>query len=891
MDLLQATARERHLLPDFSSPYLDHLVSLPLPTLLREPSQISSEASTVESELTNLCFREYSTFISVHRCSAAVRSAFDDFEGSLGRLFDSVPALEEECRAFGKGTQGIQAVRGRAALVQEHQDKLLDLLELPQLLETCVRNGYYQEAMELAAHAVDLKARYPLALVEDVAKEVDGVIQLMLAQLLALLREPVKLPTLIKAVTYLRRLGSMDEEELGLAFLASRLHNYRAQLVQIERDRTEPIRYLRKYIDLFRENVYDIISQHTAIFTETFQLTSFASLCVTELVHLVANCAPKVGDAAAMSSILVQLGYCAMSFARVGLDFSALIGGPFVETVRSSYSQAIDAAATSLVTTLRNAAKNAASPSDVLVSPEHRAAALSQTDDIAHFPLLTVFTNAHLSALNGLRFLAPVRLFPELVTTQTASLVASTMAILQYVQQAISSPEVNGDRPKHTRTPSSPRAHLLRRNTETLLAPEVRAARRREAVKICVGFARAWGMVVDMIANGLTSGIYERNQGVSRELEGRLAELAIWMEQNKLKEPNGVIAETSERPGLMTNWGINGHAPDSAARSLVVDTSLHSSADVSRQQSPNPLEADANGENRLDNPLIASYTPTSPIKESKREDAMIPHVELSLPEPEATQPNGDDLEAPSTAIDRMFTAGNLDVVPQTEQAPPLPVYMSTRSIVALQEELEAMDAGLTEVQTATPAKEDIVEQTDTAIADRSPPPEPLANPANMSAQQEEVRKTDPDTIEAEARGGQGGSTAEGSGQDEAENSSRVALREENGLVATSSSHAVQEGAGDNVEGVGERQEAGVSRVAGEHPAEESHEEAEAGHNAVVVNDGDGDAEEAGEAGNEAIDMDEERSNDMRDDTTVPLPPSRPDPTHPKPKRKKKKSKR
>lgn len=714
VDLLQTTANERHLTPDFSSPYLDNLVALPLHTLLKEPFRIASEATTVESELTNLCFREYSTFISVHRSSAAVRSAFDDFEGSLSRLLDSVPALEEKCRRFGKGTEGIQGVRGRAALVQEHQDKLLDLLELPQLLETCVRNGYYQEAMELATHAEVLKERYPLALVEDVGKEVEGVIQLMLAQLLALLREPVKLPTLIKAVTYLRRLGSMDEEELGLAFLASRLYNFRAQLVQIERDRAEPVRYLRKYIDLFREHVYDIISQYTAIFADTTQLTSFASLCVADLVQSVQGYVPKVADPASMSSILVQLGYCALSFARVGLEFSALIGTSFVEAVRTSYSQAVSTAATTLGTTLRNAAKSAASPVDVLVFPEHRAAVLGDTSDVTHFPPLAVFANAHLSALNSLRLLAPAYLFPEIVSIQTASLVLSTATVLQYLQQAITLPDMNGERPKHTRTPSSPRAYLLRRNTETQMAPEIRSARRREAQRVCLGFAEAWRATVNMITSGLIRGVYEREVCDEEELKGKLAELKTWIEQNELKEPKGTIIE-EPKPLSFVAPNVNGHVTDrngtTTTKSPIVDTRPGSPVQLDASESPQRSSPSSEVEASPPGPASAIATA---LEMSSRSLVPLHRSSLSpganIPVHSSTAPEETPVDSPATAVDKMFATASLDVVCEEHQVPPLPADIATQPLAELQAELEAMDLGSIHEQAAMGSEASVADE-------------------------------------------------------------------------------------------------------------------------------------------------------------------------------------
>ncbi|WRT65400.1 uncharacterized protein IL334_002343 [Kwoniella shivajii] len=598
VDLLQSSSSSI----DFSAPsanlYVDQLLSLSLHELLRQPQLISAEASTVESDLTNLCFREYPTFISVHKCSSAVKSAFDDFSGSLGKLIGAIPSLEGECGTFSNTTGSIQNIRGKAALVQEHQDKLLDLLELPQLMETCVRNGYYQEAMELLNHCRSLAQKYPtIALVHDVTKEVDGILQLMLAQLLALLREPVKLPALVKTVTFLRRIDAMDESELGLVFISSRYHNFRTHLTSIDKDKAEPVRYLRKYIDLFREHVYDIIAQFTAIFLESspseiaaIHITSFANQAITNLVDLVNAFIPRISsDSGSMSSILVQLGYCAMSFSRVGLDFAPLISAPFYSTVLSTFSQSLSTASTDFSLILRDSTKNVLPPSQILVAAEHiphivssstSPPPLSSIDSVSYYPPIATLVNAYLTAFNNLRLLAPLELHSQIISLHSFSLLSSTSVLLQYVMQATTfSDEIPlspvRSRPGHARTASAPRADLLRRNSEVLMTPEARANKRREAKRVCVASADVWcRIVVPFLVDKLNDDVFSdlSKSDISNDLKGILGELEHWVQQNGEGLDQPVLVNGNGSPALQPvseNGNGEPKTPPSQSRHLV----------------------------------------------------------------------------------------------------------------------------------------------------------------------------------------------------------------------------------------------------------------------------------------------------------------------------------
>ncbi|KAJ7651614.1 Dor1-like family-domain-containing protein [Mycena polygramma] len=505
------------LLPENSNPgsraYLTHLTSLPLPTLVAEPAVLQTQSHHLTSSLTSLTHTSYPTFLSLHQTTSSLSSSLASLESSLNNLLTtSLPALEDSASGWRERTEKVLMDRRKARVVLEQHDKIRDLLEIPMLIDTCVRNGYFAEALSLASHAksLSLGASTPPLIVTSVLSEVQNSITQMLLSLLATLHEPNrKLPALWKAVNFLRKMdmfgsssegGEQSEEQIALAFLGGRegclkasLEGNSRDILRLvggsglgEREKEDMAKFLKKYIDVWREGVYDIITQFSTIFLErppsttpktpttaSAPLSSLHPLLTTYTTHaLTTHLLPLLSQTlpllptASLPSLLTQLTYCATAFARVGMEFRGILGGLFCTAVASAVGGELKTAGGKWIERVKNAAGDASPLSPTLSSQSHMSRKVKLTlpsqwiiahslaasppvpsatnppgaahvppQILASYPPIAEYTNALLGALNGLRLLAPVEILSELSGVLDSVLDQSGEALLSYVRR------------------------------------------------------------------------------------------------------------------------------------------------------------------------------------------------------------------------------------------------------------------------------------------------------------------------------------------------------------------------------------------------------------------------------------------------------------------------
>ncbi|XP_051235639.1 conserved oligomeric Golgi complex subunit 8 [Dicentrarchus labrax] len=435
--------------PDFTA-YLAELSSFGVDTLSREPERLAEERAQILQQTRELAFSNYQTFIRTADCTEHIYRDFGRVEGSVSRLLDKLPGFGERCRGFMKEAEDIAVSRRMNSLTLNRHTEILEILEIPQLMDTCVRNGYYEEALELAAYVKRLERKHcSLPVIQGIVREVRQSTQLMLNQLLQQLRSNSQLPVCLRVIGYLRRMDVFTEAELRVKFLQARGTWLNSILAAIPED--DPYFHITKTIEACRVHLFDIITQYRAIFSDEDPLVPPAGgqVPVNEaaifhgwVVQKVAEFLETLerdlqrGVGGRLDSLLGQCMYFGLSFSRVGADFRGQLAPMFqqvaVEAFRRAVQEALDKFQEDMNMYTLISLPSVLGGTIPPVAPSPQPGTLQPPMSLLDFQPLACFLNNILTAFNDLRLCCPVGLAQDVTNCLEDALKKVTRQILAF---------------------------------------------------------------------------------------------------------------------------------------------------------------------------------------------------------------------------------------------------------------------------------------------------------------------------------------------------------------------------------------------------------------------------------------------------------------------------
>lgn len=372
--------------------YLKHLASQPLSSLdQKEPQSLSQSSHSLLISLQALSKKSYKPIIESASYHASLQSALPALATSTAELRHAIPRLDNEAVKFSStynkaSDNEVLARRKRAMLLTRNVERLVDVLELPTLLNSAISASppNYSSALDLNGHIRRLHTLYPTSpLIASISAQADEAMRTMAANLILSLKAPnLKLAASLRTISWLRRVlpdletagsqekshGSQDKV-LGAVFLVCRLATLMnmlnaldplRELADQEKTRQKSIgsgnawsggqqteRYLKRYIEIFREQSFAIVSMYRSIFPAgsdaptgptgaadgkddpleplPSSLSTFPMYLVDMLLETLRTYLPTVKDQASRDSLLTQVLYCAGSLGRLGGDFGLFL--------------------------------------------------------------------------------------------------------------------------------------------------------------------------------------------------------------------------------------------------------------------------------------------------------------------------------------------------------------------------------------------------------------------------------------------------------------------------------------------------------------------------------------------------------------------------------------
>jgi hypothetical protein len=203
-----------------------------------------------EDHVQSLCSTHASTFVAVERRGAALQASLSDLLQSISSAAPCVASAQESLQNSPDDDAGLSALaehhRLRRRTLLQHSS-LLELLELPSLMDACVRSGLYDEALSIAGFANTLERRHLLPIsqqqqhatvqgsssagkqsqqtvVVGVVADVRRRESELRRHLLHRLKGDVSMPQCLEVVTALRRLNGVELERRAPDKGLERLH-------------------------------------------------------------------------------------------------------------------------------------------------------------------------------------------------------------------------------------------------------------------------------------------------------------------------------------------------------------------------------------------------------------------------------------------------------------------------------------------------------------------------------------------------------------------------------------------------------------------------------------------------------------------------------------------
>lgn len=134
-----------------------------LERLRMEPRRLAAAQEALGDRVQQFALEHYAVHVETHHVARETARDAAKVSASVDGVRRGLPKLQAALDSAAKRATGLREEHVRLRRTLQYHTQLLELLEVPQLTETCVRNGLYDSALELVEFASALVRRHRLA--------------------------------------------------------------------------------------------------------------------------------------------------------------------------------------------------------------------------------------------------------------------------------------------------------------------------------------------------------------------------------------------------------------------------------------------------------------------------------------------------------------------------------------------------------------------------------------------------------------------------------------------------------------------------------------------------------------------------------------------------------
>ncbi|XP_077283996.1 conserved oligomeric Golgi complex subunit 8 [Arctopsyche grandis] len=452
--------------------YLLKLGNMTFEQILAEPAVLNDEMKALTEQTQELALTNYRTFVETAECSNKILEDFKKSKTALNELLEKIPKFTAECERLSSLSNDIMKERRIYDQIKDQNEQVLEIIELPNQMQAALNCADYEKAFDLFTHIHNLSQKYSdLAQIQNTSAEVTKLWFETLLHLFNQLRYDLPLPQCLQVLGYLRRANvvyesTVDEANTGLReyennmhykynklrnisdglqlhFLKARGNWFDNTLTEAAYDENE--KHLRKIVELHRIHLFNILTQHKAIFLSDIQgskhkgddLNGIAALSCwlkEKVDRLLSTLEKNVGqeDEASFEPLFNQCMYLCLSFGRVGADMRGVIAPLFRNIIANDFSKALykaDMHFESEMKSYKALNQSKIARKNLADSDQHQN---SPPESILDFYPLGEYCNSILCAMNTLRVTAPLCLATKILNEISQSLKNVVRALVGY---------------------------------------------------------------------------------------------------------------------------------------------------------------------------------------------------------------------------------------------------------------------------------------------------------------------------------------------------------------------------------------------------------------------------------------------------------------------------